>query len=64
MIDAEDAAQPLSDLKLMRRLAERGVRVARRTVTKYRDGMGIAPWQARQLARARTLRSGPVPIRD
>jgi RNA polymerase sigma-54 factor len=50
LIAAEDPARPLSDIKLMRKLAERGVRVARRTVTKYRDSLRIAPWQARQLA--------------
>jgi DNA-directed RNA polymerase specialized sigma54-like protein len=40
----------------MRKLAERGVRVARRTVTKYRDSLRIAPWQARLLAPPRQPR--------
>lgn len=63
ILDAEDPAQPLSDLKLTRRLVQRGVRVARRTVTKYRDAMGIAPWQARRLAAAAHRTTPPAPRR-
>jgi RNA polymerase sigma-54 factor len=57
LVAGEDPARPLSDIKLMRKLAERGVRVARRTVTKYRDSLRIPPWEARRLAPPRPQRS-------
>lgn len=42
MIGAEPASKPLSDNKLTSLLEEQGIRVARRTVAKYRESMGIA----------------------
>jgi len=41
MIAAEDRRSPLSDVDLTQLLAERGVKVARRTVTKYRRSMQL-----------------------
>ena len=41
IIDAEDKAKPLSDQKLADLLAEDGTPIARRTVTKYREQLGI-----------------------
>ncbi|MFU7559951.1 RNA polymerase factor sigma-54 [Stieleria sp. JC731] len=41
LIDNEDKSDPLSDESLVKRLAEEGMTVARRTVTKYRKRMGI-----------------------
>ncbi len=41
LIDAEDKAKPLSDDELVDELAKHGLRVARRTITKYRQTMGI-----------------------
>ena len=41
MISAEQAAKPLSDSKLTSLLEEQGIQVARRTVAKYRESMGI-----------------------
>lgn len=41
MIAAEDKASPLSDRQIEEALALRGVKVARRTIAKYRDDMGI-----------------------
>ncbi|MEH6466807.1 MAG: RNA polymerase factor sigma-54, partial [Porticoccus sp.] len=41
MISAEDSAKPLSDNKLTTLLQDMGIQVARRTVAKYREGMGI-----------------------
>ena len=38
-IAAEDRRNPLSDVQLTELLANRGVKVARRTVTKYRRSM-------------------------
>ncbi|MEI7447445.1 MAG: RNA polymerase factor sigma-54, partial [Burkholderiales bacterium] len=37
LIGAEDALRPLSDIKLTRLLEQRGIKVARRTVSRYRD---------------------------
>ena len=41
-ISAENPAKPLSDSKIATLLADEGVRVARRTVAKYREAMNIA----------------------
>ena len=41
LIDSEDKSDPLSDESLVKKLAEEGMTVARRTVTKYRKRMGI-----------------------
>ena len=41
LIDGEDKSDPLSDEGLVKKLAEAGMTVARRTVTKYRKRMGI-----------------------
>jgi RNA polymerase sigma-54 factor len=43
LIAAESPKAPLSDLKLAKILAEQGIEVARRTVAKYRESMGIRP---------------------
>ena len=40
---SEDQQHPLSDQKLAHLLAEEGVSVARRTVAKYREELGIEP---------------------
>jgi len=41
MIGAEQPAKPLSDNKLTSLLKEQGIQVARRTVAKYRESIGI-----------------------
>ena len=41
LIEAEDPARPLSDSKIMRMLQREGIRLARRTVAKYREEMYI-----------------------
>lgn len=41
MIKAENPARPLSDSKLTSLLEEQGIQVARRTVAKYRESIGI-----------------------
>lgn len=48
MIEEEDSSKPLSDQEIMRRLNEGGVKVARRTVAKYREEMGILPTNLRR----------------
>ncbi len=42
LIGAENPAKPLSDSKLANLLAEEGIKVARRTVAKYRESMNIS----------------------
>ncbi|MBN8533382.1 MAG: RNA polymerase factor sigma-54 [Rhizobiales bacterium] len=42
LIDAEDAHEVLSDDAIVDKLREMGVEIARRTVAKYREGLGIA----------------------
>lgn len=41
IVDAEDKDSPMSDDQLVEALAERGIHIARRTVTKYRKALGI-----------------------
>ena len=49
IVEAEDPRQPLSDIRITRQLEQRGASVARRTVTKYRDAIGIPPVEARRM---------------
>ena len=48
LVREEDARRPLSDQALCRLLADRGIRVARRTVAKYRLELGIGSSAARR----------------
>lgn len=48
IVKAEDPRQPLSDQHLVSELAERGIAVARRTVAKYREQLGILPSNLRK----------------
>lgn len=41
LVEAEDPSRPLSDSKIMRMLQREGIRLARRTVAKYREEMAI-----------------------
>lgn len=41
IIDAEDKSNPLSDEALAKEVRKRGIDIARRTVAKYRDQLGI-----------------------
>ena len=47
LIDAENPRKPLSDARLAESLKASGIPVARRTVAKYREAMGIASSQDR-----------------
>jgi RNA polymerase sigma-54 factor len=51
MVDGEDAAHPLSDEALARRLQAEGLTVARRTVAKYREELKIPPSHERRMTR-------------
>jgi RNA polymerase sigma-54 factor len=48
LIAAEPAKKPLSDSKIAGILSEQGINVARRTVAKYREAMGIPPSNERK----------------
>jgi RNA polymerase sigma-54 factor len=50
LIGAEDTVRPLSDIKLTRLLESRGIRVARRTVSKYRDSLHIPSVEVRRMS--------------
>ncbi len=41
LVENEDKAKPLSDEKIVQALKERGIEIARRTVAKYRDQLGL-----------------------
>lgn len=41
LVGDESSADPLTDQQIVQKLKERGVRIARRTVAKYRDQLGI-----------------------
>ncbi|RUM38469.1 MAG: RNA polymerase sigma-54 factor [Desulfobulbus sp.] len=51
LIQKEDSSKPLSDNKLSALLKEEGIKVARRTVAKYRDQLKILPVKHRRKAR-------------
>ena len=48
VIDAEDKSEPLNDDQLAAELEAHGVKIARRTVAKYRNLMGIPPARKRR----------------
>ena len=48
LIAAENNIKPLSDSKIAALLAEQGIQVARRTIAKYRESLGIAPSSQRK----------------
>jgi RNA polymerase sigma-54 factor len=53
LVRAEDPANPLSDARLAEIFSGEGIPVARRTVAKYREILGIAPSNERRAAPAK-----------
>ena len=51
MVDAEDPSKPLSDQAISNALKTKGILLARRTVQKYRDELGIPTSRERSAAR-------------
>jgi RNA polymerase sigma-54 factor len=49
IVDAEDRQSPLSDSAIASRLKDRGITLARRTVVKYREQMGIPSARMRRV---------------
>jgi RNA polymerase sigma-54 factor len=50
MVDRESTRSPLSDQDIVTELEERGLRVARRTIAKYREQLGILPSHLRKVS--------------
>ncbi|WP_341502883.1 RNA polymerase factor sigma-54 [Gallaecimonas sp. GXIMD4217] len=48
LVAAENPAKPLSDSKMAELLAQQGIKVARRTIAKYREAMAIPPSNQRK----------------
>lgn len=48
IIESEDPSKPYSDQELVRILGEKDIKIARRTVAKYREEMGILPTNLRR----------------
>jgi RNA polymerase sigma-54 factor len=48
LIDEEDKRDPLSDDRIARLLHDRGLKIARRTVAKYREQLNILPARFRR----------------
>jgi RNA polymerase sigma-54 factor len=48
LVAEEDPSAPLTDSQLVAALKARGIRIARRTVAKYRDQLGILPARMRR----------------
>jgi RNA polymerase sigma-54 factor len=48
IINSEDKKNPLSDQEISEALEKRGLKVARRTVNKYREALGILPVKVRR----------------
>ena len=48
LVEQEDSAKPLSDRKIVDLLAEKDINLARRTVAKYREELGIPPTNLRR----------------
>ena len=61
LIKEEDAAVPLSDGRIAEILSGEGIPVARRTVAKYREAMGIAPSNERRRAGSSGQKSRLLP---
>ena len=48
LVDLEDKGRPLSDQELVAKLKDKGINIARRTVAKYREELGLLPSNLRR----------------
>jgi len=48
MVSEEDSGKPLTDQQIVHLFQEQGIQIARRTVAKYRDQLGILPARMRK----------------
>ena len=49
MIKAEEPSKPLSDEEIVKLLDQKGIKIARRTVAKYRSELNILPSHLRKV---------------
>jgi RNA polymerase sigma-54 factor len=49
MVAQEDKRKPLSDEEIVKRLTEKGVMIARRTIAKYRSELNVLPSHLRRV---------------
>jgi len=58
LIESEPLGRPISDQAISERLQAEGIEIARRTVAKYREQLGLPPSsQRRRAAKARQMQS-------
>ncbi len=62
LVEAEDPAHPLSDARLSELLAHDGIRIARRTVAKYREELRIPSSSLRRTDVPPAAEPDPVPV--
>jgi RNA polymerase sigma-54 factor len=48
LVALEDKSRPYSDQDLVKKLQEKGLKIARRTVAKYREELGLLPSNLRR----------------
>jgi len=48
LVEGEDRSQPLSDQEIVAKLQDKGIKIARRTVAKYREELGLLPSNLRR----------------
>lgn len=48
LVELEDRSRPLSDQEIVAKLQEKGINIARRTVAKYREELGLLPSNLRR----------------
>lgn len=59
LIDSEPSGRPISDQAISDRLQAEGVEIARRTVAKYRETLGLPPSSQRRKLAARVVHQSP-----
>ena len=60
----ENAGRPFSDEQLMRILRRRGVEIARRTIAKYREELGVLPSRLRRVRTTSGARAHTVAVAE
>jgi RNA polymerase sigma-54 factor len=48
IVESEDKTSPLSDTQIVKKLSRQGITISRRTISKYRDLIGIPAHQFRR----------------
>jgi len=59
LIDSEASGRPISDQAISDRLQAEGIEIARRTVAKYREMLGLPPSSQRRRQAARVIHGSP-----